>query len=408
MKGNQVLRALVSGVILSLLVSAVGLAAPIEVSFWTLFTGGDGQMMDRLVAQFNEEHPDITVTHTILDWGDPYYSKLITSTVGGAPPAVGVMHASRIKSFIQNGLLTPLTAVDLEHLGVDASDFMPNIWEWSVEGGFVYAIPLDVHPYALYMNVPMFEQAGLPVRAPESGDEFIQFARRLTQDRTGDGIADIAGYSGYGSREWLGFLYQFGGRIVDEAGRPAFNSAAGVRAMEFQRELIGATEDRIFGWIGDRTAAMQLTGPWSIGAFTEIGLEFATAPTPQVGDEPGTWADSHLLIIPSGVRELSPEVFEAALTFIRWLTENSIQWSATAGHVPARIDRLTVEAFLELEHQLAFAESLPFSYFWPDHRFDGEFHGQGVWPYLNDEISAGEALLNMERVFTNIMAEYAN
>ena len=58
----------------------------VEIDFWSLFTGGDGQIMNEIVARFNEEHPNIKVTHTILDWGDPYYSKLITSTVAGRRP----------------------------------------------------------------------------------------------------------------------------------------------------------------------------------------------------------------------------------------------------------------------------------------------------------------------------------
>ena len=71
-------------------------------------------------------------------------------------------------------------------------------------------------------------------------------------------------------------------------------------------------------------------------------------------------------------------MFEAALTFISWLSLNTIEWSAGAGHVPARIDRLTVDSFLALEHQQAFARSLEFSYFWPDRRLKkASFTGKG-------------------------------
>lgn len=396
--------------VLALILAAGAAATPaqaqvVEIDFWSLFTGGDGQIMNEIVARFNEEHPNIKVTHTILDWGDPYYSKLITSTVAGAPPAVGVMHSSRIQSFIEQGLLTALTEKDLELMGISSNDFMPNIWERGLYEGRVYAIPLDVHPYALYMNVPMFEQAGLAVRSPQGEAELLQYVRSLTIDRDGDGIAEVSGFAGYGSREWLGYLYQYGGRIMDEQGMPAFRTDAGRRALEIQREVIRAASDRIFGWFGDQSAAMQLLGPWEIGNFTRLEIDFKTDVAPQVGPYPGTWAESHLLIVPRGVREQNPEVFEAALTFISWLSLNTIEWSAGAGHVPARIDRLTVDSFLALEHQQAFARSLEFSYFWPDHRLEGEFHGQGVWPYLNDEFDVNEALTRLEQAFRNVMFE---
>lgn len=387
----------------------VSVAAPVqarvEIDFWSLFTGGDGQIMNEIVDRFNAEQSEIHVTHTIIEWGDPYYSKLITSTVAGAPPAVGVMHSSRIHSFIKQGLLTAFTDRDLERMGITASDFMSNIWERGVYEGKVYAIPLDVHPYALYMNVPMFEQAGLVVRSPQGEEELIKYVRSLTVDRDGDGIAEISGFAGYGSREWLGYLYQYGGRIMDAEGRPAFRTDAGRRALEIQREVIRATQDRIFGWFGDQSAAMQLLGPWEIGNFTRIGIDFKTDIAPQVGPYRGTWGESHLLIVPRGVRELNPEAYEAALQFISWLSLNTIEWSAGAGHVPARIDRLTVDSFLALEHQQAFARSLEFAYFWPDHRLEGEFHGQGVWPYLTDQLDANEALTRMEQIFRNIMFE---
>ena len=407
--GNNGRRAKAASVVASLALLALAVAAApvqaaIEIDFWSLFTGGDGQIMNELVDRFNQEHPDIHVTHTIIEWGDPYYSKLITATVAGAPPAVGVMHSSRIRSFMQQGLLTAFSDRDLERMGIASSDFMPHIWERGVYEGRSYAIPLDVHPYALYMNVPMFEQAGLVVQSPQSEAELIQYVRSLTVDKDGDGIAEISGFAGYGSREWLGYLYQYGGQIMDSEGRPAFRTDAGRRALEIQREVIRAASDRIFGWFGDQSAAMQLLGPWEIGNFTRLELEFKTDLAPQVGPQRGTWADSHLLVVPRGVRD-NPEVFDAALTFISWLSLNTIEWSAGAGHVPARIDRLTVDSFLALEHQQAFARSLEFAYFWPDHRLEGEFHGQGVWPYLTDEIDANEALARLEQAFRNVMFE---
>lgn len=148
---------------------------------------------------------------------------------------------------------------------------------------------------------------------------------------------------------------------------------------------------------------MQLLGPWEIGNFTRLGIDFKTDVAPQLGPEQGTWAGSHLLVVPMGVREQNPEAFEAALTFISWLSLNTIEWSAGAGHVPARIDRLTVDSFLALEHQQAFARSLEYAQFWPDHRLEGAFHGEGVWPYLTDQFDVTEALTRMEQAFMNVM-----
>lgn len=383
-------------------------AAPIELSFWSLLGGGDGQIMNELVARFNEEHEDITVTHTILDWGDPYYSKLITSTVGGSPPSVGIMHASRIYSFMSQQLIEPFTEKDLERLGLTDRDFMPNIWERGLYEGKPHAIPLDIHPYALYMNVRMFEQSGLPLESPRNQAELLSAARLLTRDVNGDGTPDIAGFTGFGSREWLGYLYQFGGQIMDENRQAAFDTDAGREALNVQLDVINQIGGAPFGWFGNETAAMQLLGPWEIGNFTRIGLDFKTDVVPQVGPEQGTWAGSHMLVIPVGIRENRPDEFEAALTFISWLSLHTIDWSAGAGHVPARIDRLTVDSFLQLEPQQAFANSLPFAQFWPDHRLEGELHNGGIWAYLTNQMPLNEAITNMVDAFRRVMEESGN
>jgi ABC-type glycerol-3-phosphate transport system substrate-binding protein len=36
-----------------------GAEKPIELSYWTLFSGGEGDYMTAMVKQFNDEHPNI-------------------------------------------------------------------------------------------------------------------------------------------------------------------------------------------------------------------------------------------------------------------------------------------------------------------------------------------------------------
>jgi multiple sugar transport system substrate-binding protein len=50
-----------------------------NVTWWDFLSGGDGVRMKALISRFNEEHPDIKVTGTTLEWGIPFYTKVRTA-----------------------------------------------------------------------------------------------------------------------------------------------------------------------------------------------------------------------------------------------------------------------------------------------------------------------------------------
>ena len=79
------------------------------VTFWHLFGGGDGERLTEILADIDAEHADSDVRELILPWGNPYYTKLALAAVGGSPPDVAVVHATRLPSFAPAGLLEELT-----------------------------------------------------------------------------------------------------------------------------------------------------------------------------------------------------------------------------------------------------------------------------------------------------------
>ena len=56
---------------------------PIEVTFWSLFTGGDGEFFDAMVDEFNRTHTDIVAKSDTVKF-DNYYTKLTTAQIGRA------------------------------------------------------------------------------------------------------------------------------------------------------------------------------------------------------------------------------------------------------------------------------------------------------------------------------------
>ena len=89
MSRRLIAMVLTLGLVLAL--SSVSLAA-VKLTFWDMFSGGDGEFMTALIKEFNETHPDIEVEETVITWGD-YYNRLMTASLAGKGPDVGVMHS---------------------------------------------------------------------------------------------------------------------------------------------------------------------------------------------------------------------------------------------------------------------------------------------------------------------------
>ena len=140
------------------------------VTFWTLFSGGDGEAMKSLVDQFNEEHDDIQIERERQPF-DQYYDKLFTSMTGGDAPDLAVFHTTEIQRFTD--ALTPLGGL-LSDGSADA--YVDSILQETEFDGDRLALPLDTHPNGLYYNKDIFEEAGLDPESPPTSFAELQEA----------------------------------------------------------------------------------------------------------------------------------------------------------------------------------------------------------------------------------------
>src|SRR5204863_9448312 len=67
----------------------------VTLAYWNGFTGGDGPFMDKLVEQFQQENPKITVKQNTIEWAD-FYQKVPAAVTAGKGSDVGVMHQDQL------------------------------------------------------------------------------------------------------------------------------------------------------------------------------------------------------------------------------------------------------------------------------------------------------------------------
>ncbi|MHB8626913.1 MAG: extracellular solute-binding protein [Aggregatilineales bacterium] len=326
-----------------------------KLNYWNGLTGGDGDVMQSLVANFAKANPDISVHTEEYVW-DTMFQKLQASFVAGNPPDVFVLHISELPQFASLGILAASDDLyDTNGGPIPAKDFGADQLAATVVDGKHYGVLFDNHGFGTWVNLNLFKSAGVDANTayPKTADEFVKLATSLTLDKNGkhpnDAGFDANNIVQYGTGiDWArvqfeSFLDQFGGSVISADGKKAtVNSDAGQKALQFMYDMIykyhiAPDPSKVNGYNAFQAGqiAIMPSGTWfrNVLVVQHPEIKWEAWPMIQVGPNPGTWMNSHMLFIASS---LTGPKLDAAKKFIVWLSGHSDQWAA-AGHVPARI-----------------------------------------------------------------------
>ncbi|HLV81110.1 MAG TPA: ABC transporter substrate-binding protein [Chthonomonadaceae bacterium] len=346
--------------------------------FWNGFTGPDGITMLRIVRRFNAQNPDVNVLVQRTDWAT-YYNKLFVAGLFGRAPEVFVLHASNILRFARARFLHPVDDLISGPDGLDSHDFDANVWQEVEVDGRHYGVPLDVHILGMYFNRQLFRQAGIQ-SPPAERAGFLEALRRLTRHPAG------------GPDQW-GFVFtnlssnvytvmrQYGGAFfTEDFGRCVMNDARNVAALQFcvdliRRERVAPPPESFDAWVGflQGKVATAFEGIYMLADLQkQTELDFGGAPVPQIGPEPAVWANSHTLCLRAG---MSGAELQAAWRFVRYLSNNSLDWAA-GGQIPVRKSLRQTARFHAMPIQSAFARQIPYVSYLPRVTFTFEFQDE--------------------------------
>lgn len=357
-----------------LMASAVGLAATPalaqeKVIWWDFLAGGDGVRMKALIDRFNEEHPDIQITGTTLEWGVPYYTKVRTAAAVGQGPDIMTYHLSRMPLGLSEGVLSEITEEDLQNAGLSRDDFFPRAIEAaSGEDGKLYAVPFDIHSIILYYNKSYLEGSEF---LDENGnltgiDSLEDFERALALAKENGSSAPVSystGDDGGVYRVFFTLLKQQGGDLIrygevlpgDSLGKAATAIEIMTRWTENGWQPEQAEYEASVALFTSGKAAFHLNGVLEVPTMVDLekegklGFEWGAVQVPKLMEQQATWADSHAFAIPQQTgKEMSPEKRKAVMTVIGWMEKNAIDW-ADAGHIPAYKPVAESDAFASKE-----------------------------------------------------------
>jgi multiple sugar transport system substrate-binding protein len=318
--------------------------AAVTLTWWTGQTEAAETTAEQLAAQYHTLHPNVTIkTSPGAPTTDDLLTKLSAGFTGGSYPDISYTYGSWAGELGASGHTQDLTSY-VNDPAFGWNEFSPAARETATVNGKVFGVPALVDNLALIYNTKLFDQAGLSYPTDQwSWDDFRAAAKKLTNPAT-KVFGTAYSVSGSEDTTWhlWPLLWQHGGKILDGT-KPAFNSAAGVAALESLRQMavddksmyLDQTDEQYPRLFNSGHIGMMLSGPWSLLDIKAAKVSYGVAELPGFnGDHetvsgPDVWAlFDHQDVNRAG----------AARDFIKWLTSAQIdaKWNLAIGNLPLR------------------------------------------------------------------------
>ena len=398
---------------LVLLLTAATAMAATEINYWSVFTGGDGAVMQGMVDAFNASQDEVIVNHTPMTADDLYQKIPLTVQTGTGIPDVCVVHIERIPNFVNQELLYSYDLDLVAEAGIKQENYNQAAWVKSTIDDEQYGIPLDVHGYITYINKDLFDQYGLNEIL---ADGYITFDEvKWAGDKAKEqGFTGKTFDLGWMRAQMLGYYAQLaeGHKLTDDGVAPALDKEAMKKAMETMKELWeqGYTSEKNIDYSSMFYGGEMLIwseGIWMKAAVVDAGVNFEMYPavcyTPETCK---SWMSSHNFV-QFADEERTEEEDLAVAKFIDFMGNNSLVWAKDAGQVPAHVSLNEVAEFASMPQAFladpAREDELAIYYYLHWGLFDTAFSRVG-WDFVDGTISIDAAIEQIEKEVADAIA----
>ncbi len=214
----------------------------LRVAVWTA-NDAHLALFDEIADAYIAEHPRVEkITFDPLPF-DGYTTALTTQIAGGNAPDLAWIFESSAPDFVSSGALVPLDEVLTETEGYAFDDLLPATTELWSEDGRLFAYPFSTSPFAVFANLDLLAEAGVPAPAEMRGagewtwEEVISAASTVAGETGASGMVirdfDYTGWD-YLATLWTGW----DARAWDESSVCGFDRPEMVEAMGFLHEAV--------------------------------------------------------------------------------------------------------------------------------------------------------------------------
>lgn len=192
------------------------------IDFPYLWTGPEGEAMQRIVDAFNASQDEIEVNGV----SNPDQQRQLAAMASSNGFDISDSFDNMIGTWAANGVIQPLDDL-ISSSNYDTSDFISRVFEKMKFDGQTYMLPIAVHTVLLLHNTTLLEEAG--IEAPKTTSELASAIEALTKV-DGDGTIQQLGMN---QPDFVSFAYSFGGQWIDDQNQPTANHEGNIAALQF-------------------------------------------------------------------------------------------------------------------------------------------------------------------------------
>jgi multiple sugar transport system substrate-binding protein len=335
--------------------SASNVWAKATIGIWTHTYASADQLLDELIAEYEDRNPDIAIEHMTVD-AVQFEPKLMVAIAGGAQPDIFRLPSWSTPFYVGGGLVAP---VDPSSWGYRQQKdlvnlYVPGTLDAYIVGGQLYAIPFEMNTLAVSYRRDILAEVGLnPERPPRTWDDLFRDGKHLVRrDDAGKMIRSAISLPNGGNRIWTmhafsPVLYQAGGRFLDPTGRKAtLTTPQAERALstyvapQTQYGLFDAGFAAGANPFVNGTVTMTLQGPFDMARLATNFPDFQARKdydvTPYFQMEPSN-PKYHLWSLAWAVSSASIQQREA-WQFVQFLASQPALFLKRAGYIQPRRD----------------------------------------------------------------------
>lgn len=330
---------------------------PVTLTLTCYGSETDAKAYEERAALLHEKYPEIILEIMNLP-NDGYDAKVQTMIASDTVPDI-IQTNEASNSYASKGVFTDLGELATQAgLDVDARfGSAADAYKWQDK---LYAMPDRGGAMVVYYNRDMFDAAGVEYPSKEwTWDDFLSAAQKLTLTDDSGVVTQYGFAAGGWWPWWMSFMYQNGGRVLDETlENVVVNAPENVEAINFYTDLVhkykvapSADDYSRFGLqdgkpdplFAQGNTAMCITGYWNVASLTSVeGLNWDMAPV-WGNKENATFAFGTGLAIPTNSKHVA-EAFKA----IEFLTSVEGQTPIVTNNedAPANVELLKSDLFL--------------------------------------------------------------
>ncbi len=311
------------------------------------------EVFQDLVKQFNESHETLEIDAIYIGQPDGQLPKILTAVVGEVPPDMLWFVPQLTGQLVELGAIRPLNDwLDKSPL---KDEIDPVLFDSMELNDQIWSVPFAANNAGIFYRPSLFKKAGIK-KTPQTWEALEQAAEKLTQDFDQDGLVDQYGlFLSLGKGEWtvftwLPFVYSANGELLTDQKQPNLVNEGTIQALNFGADLVqnnwamlSAPERgyELDNFLSGR-AAMQVTGPWTLGQLSQMDVDYDVFPFPKKEQQAAVVGGENLFVF-----KTNSEREKACFEFLEYVLSEQFQteWALRTGYLPINIKSQQSEAY---------------------------------------------------------------